>query len=68
MHWKFDTKITDLCYKEIKGKKKSANFSWLLTNQFINGVWDVLHLSSGYNSGLQNFNSKHIHYQHTTQE
>ena len=31
--------------------------------QFLNDVSDALHRSSGYNSGLQNFNKKHMYCQ-----
>ena len=37
-----------------KGKEKCGNF--LQHIQFINDISDVLHISSGYNSGLRNFN------------
>ena len=37
-----------------KGKEKCGNF--LQDIQFINDISDVLHISSGYNSGLRNFN------------
>ena len=40
--------------KRYKARKKYANI--LQHIQFINDVSDVLHLSSGCNSGLQNFN------------
>ena len=45
--------VVILVYKKTQGEEKYANI--LRHIQFINVVLDVLHLSSGCNSGLQNF-------------